>query len=110
MTDQDITEIAAAVSQSLKPRFEAIDTRFGTIDKRFEGIDKRFDAIDNRFDVADKRFEDINERFDTQDQTIANIDLKFDIYRDEHRQQFKLLHEAIRGVDQKLERHLAQAH
>jgi len=60
----------------------------------FDRMDERFEKVDERFVAIDQRFTDVNKRIDGLSYRVGQLDAKLD----EHRQESKAEHAALRAV------------
>jgi hypothetical protein len=81
--DKGFEEMATKVEltglkNEMSLRFDAVDQRFGEIDRRFDAVDRRFGEIDRRFDDVDERFGEVGKRFDKLDSQLLRLNDRLD--------------------------------
>ena len=64
--------------ESVDSRFDAVDSRFESVDSRFDAVDSQFESVDSRFDAVDSQFESVDSRFDAVDSQFESVDSRFD--------------------------------
>ena len=82
-TVEEVNSVLHSLEDMLVTRFEAIDDKFGDLQKNLAEMDARnearFAAIDTRFAAIDTRFEAIDDKFGDLQKNLAEMDARNEV-------------------------------